>query len=125
MSERRGRNQSEDLAALYQELTHLRQEIAELPPAVGAELAAGLKPVEQLGPTLAPPTRVAQTLIEQLARVSAQLQELERQLGDKLTIPEPTWLGVTRREWNAVVAGIPVGVVLLMLVIDVTLTWVR
>ena len=124
MSERNQR-QSEELTALRQELTSLRQELAELPPAVGAELAGGLKPVEQLGTTLAHPMRVAQTLTEQLARVSAQLQLLERQLADKLTIPEPTWLGVTRREWNAVLAGIPVGVVLLMVVITVTLDWVR
>lgn len=118
-------SQSEELRALRQELTSLRQEIADLPPAVGVELAAGLKPVEQLGTTLAHPSRIAQTLTEHLDRVSAQLQELSRQLADKITIPEPTWLGVTRREWNAVLAGIPVGVVLLMIVIDVTLKWVR
>jgi len=124
MSER-SQNQSEELTALRQEVASLRHELATLPAAVGAELAAGLKPVAHLETTLAPPTRVAQTLQEWLARVSAQLQELERQLADKLTIPEPTWLGVTRREWNAVLAGIPVGVVLLMLVIQVTLDWVR
>lgn len=55
MSERRGRTQSEEWTALRQEVTSLRQEIAALPPAVGAELAEGLKPVEQLGTTLAPP----------------------------------------------------------------------
>ena len=36
MSERDGRNQSEELRALRQE------EITDLPPAVGAELAAGV-----------------------------------------------------------------------------------
>ena len=125
MSERRGRTQSEEWTALRQELTSLRQELAALPPAVGVELAAGLKPVEQLGTTLAYPTQVAQALTEKIDQVSAQLSELDRQLQAKLTIPEPTLLGVTRREWNAVVAGIPVGVFLTMALIDVMLTWVR
>jgi len=125
MSERRGRTQSEELTALRQEVRSLRQENAALPPAAGAELATGLKPVEQLGTTLAYPTQVAQALAEKIDQVSAQLQELDRQLQAKLTIPEPTLLGVTRREWNAVGAGIPVGVVLTMALVDVMLTWVR
>lgn len=125
MSERRGRNPSEERTALRQELTSLRQEIAALPPAVGVELAEGLKPVAQLGTTLAYPTQVAQALTEKIDRVSDQLLELDRQLQDKLTIPEPTLLGVTRREWNAVMSGIPVGVVLTMALIDVMLKWVR
>ena len=125
MSERRGRTQSEELTALRQEVTSLRQEIAALPLAVGAELAEGLKPVEQLGTTLAHPTQIAQALAAKLDRASEQLSELDRQLQDKLTIPEPTLLGVTRREWNAAMAGIPVGVVVTMALIDVMLTWVR
>ena len=125
MSERRGRTQSEEVTALRQEVTRLRQEIAALPPAVGAELVEGLKPVEQLGTTLAPPMQVAQALAAKLDRASAQLSELDRQLQDKLTIPEPTLLGVTRREWNAVGAGIPVGVILTMALVGVMLTWVR
>lgn len=125
MSERRGRTQNEEWTALRQEVRSLRQEIAALPPAVGVELAAGLKPVEQLGTTLAPPMQVAQALAAKLDRASAQLSELDRQLQAKLTIPEPTLLGVTRREWNAVGAGIPVGVVLTMALVDVMLTWVR
>ena len=126
MSDRRGRNLStEDLAVLHQELTSLRQEIADLPSAVGAELAEAMKPVERMGTTIAYPTLVAQALKEKLDSVSDQLQQLSRKLEGEIMIPEPTLLGMTQREWNSVMAGVPVGVVLTMALIDVTLNWVR
>ena len=96
MSER-NQNQSEELTALYQEVTSLRQDLAALPPAVGAELATGLQPLAALKPLSAALLQSHQTLSSELAAVRPEV----RKLMWHLAVPrEERFLGWNREEWN-------------------------
>lgn len=119
MSER-DQSQSGELRALRQELTSLRQEIADLPPAVGAELATGLHPLAAVQPISAALLQSNQALFSELEAVRPEMQKLTWHLAQPVKV---TFLGWSREEWSWLGAVGVVGAATAIVGVNLLIRW--